>query len=60
MSPVNFIQYLQFEKRYSAHTVVAYQTDLEQFFSYLNKTYATQEIKDVNHPIIRSWIVSMM
>ena len=32
---VDFIQYLRFEKRYSPHTLTAYQKDLEQFRDYL-------------------------
>jgi integrase/recombinase XerC len=32
-----FIQYIKYEKRYSPHTVSAYQSDLDQFFSFLNK-----------------------
>ena len=30
-----FIQYIQYEKRYSPHTVSAYQSDLDQFFKFL-------------------------
>lgn len=56
-----FIQYIQFEKRYSPHTVSAYQSDLDQFFKFLNEPEPT-----VNHPAeityqhIRSWMVHLM
>jgi integrase/recombinase XerC len=56
----SFIQYIKFEKRFSPHTVEAYNSDLEQFFNFLNVTYGEIEIKKVTHPMIRSWIVSMM
>jgi integrase/recombinase XerC len=56
----SFIQYIQFEKRFSPHTVEAYKSDLEQFFTFLNVTYFEKEIEKVTHPMIRSWIVSMM
>jgi len=56
----NFIQYLQFEKRLSVHTLVSYRVDLEQFEDYLQKEYQASTIDGVNHMIIRSWIVSLM
>jgi integrase/recombinase XerC len=55
-----FLAYIQFEKRYSAHTVTAYRSDLEQFFDYLLLTYRVTEISGVNHAMIRSWLVSLM
>jgi integrase/recombinase XerC len=59
--PVNrFLKYLQFEKRFSSHTVKAYETDLNQFFSYLDNQYKVTEVKQVTHFFIRSWIVSLM
>src|SRR5437763_420059 len=60
MSVQRFLQYIKFEKRFSPHTILAYENDLEQFFNYQKETYEVAEIKEVNHPMIRSWIVSMM
>ncbi|MFN0189512.1 MAG: site-specific integrase, partial [Bacteroidia bacterium] len=34
-----FISYLKHEKRYSAHTVLAYDTDLKQFLDFLQTQY---------------------
>ena len=34
-----FLNYQQYEKRVSAHTVTAYRTDLEQFAAYLQKEF---------------------
>lgn len=56
----NFLDYLSFEKRFSVHTVTAYETDLRQFSEYLSSAYSISEIREVNHTIIRSWIVKMM
>ena len=60
MSKEAFINYLRYEKRLSPHTVLAYSNDLEQFFIYLKAVYSLDDIKEVNHSIIRSWIVSLM
>jgi integrase/recombinase XerC len=63
-----FIRYIKFEKRYSPHTVSAYQSDLDQFVAFLNnpekKTPAPDSI--ITHPSqvtqyhIRNWMVEMM
>ena len=55
-----FLSYLQYEKRFSKHTLIAYETDLKQFFDYLNIQYKVQEITEVNHLFIRSWVVSQI
>ncbi|MGZ3766483.1 MAG: tyrosine-type recombinase/integrase [Mucilaginibacter sp.] len=56
-----FIQYIKFEKRYSPHTVSAYQSDLDQFFKFLN--YPEQTISDpaeITYHHIRNWMVHLM
>jgi integrase/recombinase XerC len=55
-----FIDYIQYEKRYSPHTVSAYRTDLDQFYSFLKIQYNITDIRDVTHPMIRSWLVLLM
>jgi integrase/recombinase XerC len=60
MEKDNFINYIQFEKRYSPHTVIAYRTDLEQFYEFLDLQYGVSDILGVNHSMIRSWIVSLL
>ena len=56
----SFISYLKFEKRYSGHSVIAYENDLLQFSEYLSKTYELNEASQVRHTQIRSWLVSLM
>jgi integrase/recombinase XerC len=53
-----FIRYLQFEKRFSPHTVSAYQKDIEQFLEYL--LVNELDFKNVRHLHIRSWMVDML
>jgi len=56
----SFCDYLLHEKRYSAHTVTAYKTDITQFANYCDSEYEITELKVVKHTIIRSWIVNRM
>jgi integrase/recombinase XerC len=55
----DFIQYLRFEKRYSAHTLTAYQKDLEQFRDFLSKEFALTELSSITHFHIRGWLAGM-
>ncbi len=55
-----FRDYLQLEKKYSAHTVNAYLNDIS-FFEVFNKAHFDQDdIEGVNYSQIRSWIVSLV
>jgi len=54
-----FIDYLKFEKRYSQHTVVAYENDLIQFFSYAAAQYQAKTLTDIATTYIRSWLASL-
>ncbi len=53
-----FVSYLQFEKRYSAHTINAYRNDLGQYLEYLRKT--GQTLESATHFQVRSWMVELM
>jgi integrase/recombinase XerC len=54
-----FIQYLQFEKRYSHHTLRAYETDLTAFFDFLQTDFSALPMGQVTHTHIRSWLVAL-
>lgn len=54
-----FLRYLRFEKRYSAHTAEAYQTDLRDFEDYINLQYDIQALQDVLFVHIRSWLAAL-
>lgn len=56
----SFINHLKFEKRLSPHTSLSYSNDLDQFFIYLKSVYQINTINEVNHTIIRSWVVSLI
>jgi integrase/recombinase XerC len=52
----SFINFLQTEKRFSEHTVVAYKNDLKQFFEFID-IQKSEDLKEITHHLIRSWIV---
>ena len=54
-----FIRYIQAEKRYSEHTLKAYERDLEQFSSFLAKNYEIEQLLSVNSEMIRSYIIDL-
>ncbi len=55
-----FVDYLEFEKRYSNHTISSYKNDLMQFLAFLELQYETSEVHKANHLQVRSWIVHMV
>lgn len=54
-----FLDYLKFEKRYSRHTLVSYETDLISFFDYVCTQYGEIEPNQLSHIYIRSWLASL-
>lgn len=55
----DYKHHLRFEKRYSAHTLTAYITDLEQFSKYISEIYQDTLLKEVSHLHIRSWLAEL-
>ena len=53
-----FIRYLQFEKRFSPHTVTAYRQDLNQFNDFLVPD--GQDLLAISHQDVRSWMLALM
>tara|TARA_B100000768_G_scaffold37977_1_gene36644 strand:+ start:5421 stop:6296 length:876 start_codon:yes stop_codon:yes gene_type:complete len=58
MPIIQFLKYLELEKRYSPNTVSSFSVDLNQFQDYLKLTYDT-DIKSVNHQMLRSWVLHL-
>ncbi len=56
----SFFNYLQFEKRYSAHTLTSYRNDLTGFIDFLQDKYDGIPIQEACHIHIRSWMVELM
>ncbi|WP_027387419.1 tyrosine-type recombinase/integrase [Chryseobacterium gregarium] len=54
-----FLEYLQFEKRCSTHTVISYKKDIEDFTQFCLKTEATADISKADKKVIRNFIVDL-
>lgn len=55
-----FLDYLYLEKKYSKHTIIAYQKDLNSFQRFLQVTFDQENLLTVNYSQIRSWIVALV
>ncbi len=56
----SFLDYLQFEKSYSQHTVRSYRNDLDQFILFLKSHAGTADITSVTSSDVRAWMVSLL
>ncbi|RFM25074.1 MAG: tyrosine recombinase XerC [Candidatus Thermochlorobacter aerophilum] len=61
----NFLNHLQFERHYSSHTLLAYQTDLEQFFDFLYRHFETPSLSEsmltqVDVLTVRLWMGELL
>ncbi len=56
----SFLKYLQFEKRVSRHTLLAYKTDLQQFSAFIQTTFAEFKPEAADYGMIRSWIINLV
>ena len=60
LSDINqFIEYLQFQKRYSPHTIQSYRNDLTAFFDYTESSFGLLPIPEINTPVARDWLASL-
>lgn len=55
-----FIRYLEVEKKYSKHTIIAYQKDLIDFSDFCIGNLGENNIVTVVYPNIRAWIVALV
>jgi integrase/recombinase XerC len=55
----SFIDYLKYQKRFSRHTIVAYEADLASFFEFLEKQFDETGIASIKASFIRSWLASL-
>jgi integrase/recombinase XerC len=55
----DFLQYLQYEKNYSSHTVLSYRSDLMQFADFIGKDAGLFDATEVGPSEIRGWIMDL-
>lgn len=60
MPITSFLNYLALEKKYSHHTITAYQNDLNSLQTFCDQEYGDESIATVNYAQIRNWIVSLV
>jgi integrase/recombinase XerC len=54
-----FTSYLQFEKRFSQHTVRAYGDDLQQFAAFLQSQFDCDRVGEVTPASVRTWLAGI-
>lgn len=60
MAIEKFLQYLQYEKNYSSHTVLSYKNDLSQFCLFMEKEFSETEVSRASPDQVRQWLVDLM
>jgi integrase/recombinase XerC len=55
----SFLDYLKYQKRYSAFTIRSYHDDLVQLFNFLQAQFGDVSLSEIGHNHIRSWLASM-
>ena len=56
----SFLKYLRFQKRVSAHTLLAYENDLEQLHRFIAENFPDSKIESVDYGQLRTWLVSLV
>jgi integrase/recombinase XerC len=56
----SFINYLEYEKKSSQHTVLAYRVDLEQFQEFVQTSFDLDDISLATHAEIRAWVIDLV
>ena len=56
----DFLEYLEHEKKYSNHTVVAYRRDLIDFQDYCKDEFEEADLKEIHYNQIRNWVVLLI
>lgn len=54
-----FLDYLKYQKRYSAHTIRSYHDDLLQFFGFVDMQFDEVSLTSIGHTYVRSWLASI-
>lgn len=55
----DFLEYLKFQKRYSRHTIISYETDLRNFKDFLATEYEAPALEDIKTVFVRTWLAGL-
>ena len=55
-----FLDYLKFQKRFSEHTIKAYENDLNAFEDFMLDEFEESDLTQVHHSMVRSWILKLV
>ena len=55
----SFLKHIQYEKRLSPNTALAYHTDLLQFRDFALTAQSLNDIIEADHTVLRSWIIHL-
>lgn len=56
----SFINYLEYEKRSSPHTVIAYRKDLEQAEEFVATSFEIKNLEQCTHAELRAWVIELV
>ena len=56
----SFLQYIRYEKNYSSHTVLSYQTDIEQLRDFIITQKGGFDPKNLTSDELREWVIALM
>jgi integrase/recombinase XerC len=55
----SFLNFLKFEKHYTQHTLIAYETDLKQFSFFAEKQFEVTQLPDIMAMHVRTWMANL-
>lgn len=56
---IDFLEYLKFQKRYSAHTLLSYENDCQSFFDFTQTNYGVLPLNEIAAVYVRTWLASL-
>lgn len=55
----SYLDHLKYQKRYSRHTIVSYETDLIAFFDFVQLQFGENDLQKIKPAYIKTWLASL-
>lgn len=55
----SYLDHLKYQKRYSWHTILSYETDLIAFFDFIQFQFGENELQKIKPTYIKTWLASL-